>query len=177
MSVFRKCASDHRADLETMFFSQGARKVAGNSVFVVDDEPDVLELVKDLLMINRYRVWTFTSAKDMIAALREILPDLIVLDIMMPEMNGYELCKYIKGSDKLKSIKICFLSAKSAPEDIQRGREAGGDEYVPKPFENRTLLAKVKALIGSGMEAPALAERVARPTESVMTIKTLKKSA
>ncbi|OGH59185.1 MAG: hypothetical protein A3G34_02560 [Candidatus Lindowbacteria bacterium RIFCSPLOWO2_12_FULL_62_27] len=149
--------------------------MGGNSIFVVDDEPDVLELVKDLLTINRYRVWTFTSAKDMIAGLREIRPDLIVLDIMMPEMNGYELCKFIKGNDKLKGIKICFLSAKSAPEDIQKGKEMGADEYMTKPFENRNMLAKIKALIGSAWEEAAPKPRDAKPTASVMTTSTLKK--
>ncbi|MBI4179522.1 response regulator [bacterium] len=150
--------------------------MGGNSIFVVDDEPDVAELIKDLLVINRYRVWTFTNAKDMIAALREIRPDLILLDIMMPEMNGFELCKYIKTSDKLKGIKICFVSAKSAPDDIAKGREIGADDFIPKPFENRSLLAKVKALIGSAWEENGGAKvREAKPTESVMSIKTYKK--
>lgn len=149
--------------------------MAGNSIFLVDDEPDVLELVKDLLVINRYRVWTFTNAKDMIAALREIRPDLILLDIMMPEMNGYELCKYIKGNDKLKDIKVCFLSAKSAPEDIQKGREMGADDYVQKPFDNRTILSKVKTLIGSGWTEESPKAREVKPTTSVMTTSTLKK--
>lgn len=150
--------------------------MAGNSVFVVDDESDVLELVKDLLTINRYRVWTFTSAKDMISALREIRPDLIILDIMMPEMNGYELCKYIKGNEKLRGIKVCFLSAKSAPEDIQKGKETGADEYIPKPCDNRTLIGIVKSLIGSGWDEPLPRVREVKATESVMTTSVLKKN-
>ncbi len=151
--------------------------MAGNAVFVVDDEQDVLELIKDLLVVNRYRAWTFTSAKDMIAALREILPDLILLDIMMPDMNGYELCKYIKGSDKLKSIKVCFVSAKTSPEDIQKGRDIGADDYLTKPFENRQLLAKVKTLIGPGWEDQKTQIRQTKPTESVMSTTSLKKQA
>lgn len=150
--------------------------MSGNSIFVVDDEPDVLELIKDLLLINRYRVWTFTNAKDMIAALREIRPDLILLDIMMPEMNGYELCKYIKTSDKLKGIKICFVSAKSSPEDMTKGKEIGADDFIPKPFDNRTLLAKVKSLIGTAWEDQTPKVRDAKPTESVMSTRAFKKS-
>lgn len=153
---------------------RGFTNLPGNSVFVVDDEPDVLELIKDVMLINRYRVWTFTNAKDMITALREIRPDLILLDIMMPDMNGYELCKYIKGSDKLKSIKVCFVSAKSSPEDIQRGKETGADDYLPKPFENRGLLAKVKALIGPGFEEPGPPKEV-KPAQSVFNTSMLKK--
>ena len=148
--------------------------MASNSIFVVDDEPDVLELVKDLLSINRYRVWTFSNAKDMIAALREIRPDLILLDIMMPDMNGYELCKYIKNNDKLKDIKICFVSAKNSPEDVQKGKDLGADDYIPKPFENRALLAKVKVLVGSGWEEPPKV-RDAKPMESVMSTNVLRR--
>jgi len=150
--------------------------VTGNSIFVVDDEEDVLELVKDLLEINRYKVWTFARAKDMTAALREVLPDLILLDIMMPEMNGYELCRYLKGSEKLRGIKVCFISAKSSPEDIQKGREIGADDYIPKPFDNRTLLAKVKGLIGSAREDQAPKPRDAKPQPSVFSTRMLNKT-
>lgn len=142
---------------------------------MVDDEPDVLELVKDILTHNRYRVWTFSNAKDMIAALKEIRPDLILLDIMMPGMNGHELCKYIKSSDKLRDIKICFVSAKNTDEDIAEGRKMGADDYICKPFENRAFVARVKTLIGSAWEENAVKPRESKPTQSVMSTKSFKK--
>lgn len=117
-------------------------------IFAVDDEQDILDIIKINLSFNNYEVETFLSAE---AVLTEInnrnIPDLIILDIMMEGMDGYDLCKKIRSDEKASSIPIIFLSAKSEEFDKVLGLELGADDYLTKPFSIKELTSRVKAVL------------------------------
>lgn len=120
-------------------------------ILVVDDEPAIARLVKMSLAVEGYEVRTATSGFEAMEALDDMKPDLAVLDIMMPGMNGFELCLELKKSPKTKNTKIVFLTARGNPGDAQQGLAVGGDDYILKPFDPEELLEKVRSLIGSGL--------------------------
>lgn len=120
----------------------------GKRVFVVDDEPSVVELFKEILTGAKYTVEGHLDGESMIKAIAKNVPALILLDIRMPGMDGYKICRMIKANPHLADIKICFVSAKTTPDDVRKGLECGADDYITKPFSNLQLLAKVRELIG-----------------------------
>lgn len=115
-------------------------------ILVVDDEQDILDLLEYNLKKEGYEV---LLAKDGQQALNEAskLPDLIILDIMMPELDGYDVCKRLRANDSTASIPILILTAKSAEVDEIIGLELGADDYMQKPISVHVLLARVKALL------------------------------
>lgn len=116
-------------------------------ILVVDDEKDILELIDYNLSKNGYRVKTVTTGEDALELIRDNDYDLIILDLMLPGVDGFDLCKMIKA-DKLKSaIPIVMVTAKSEEADKVAGLEIGADHYVTKPFSPRELLAIVKATL------------------------------
>jgi DNA-binding response OmpR family regulator len=122
-------------------------------VFVVEDEPDILELESLHLKKAGYLVETFPEAKPMLARLEkgESLPDLLLLDLMMPGMDGLEVCKAIKKEDQYAHIPIIMVTAKTEELDVVLGLELGADDYIPKPFSPRELVARVKAVLRRGL--------------------------
>lgn len=116
-------------------------------IYIVDDEEDILELLEVNLKKNFFKVKAFTSSLSFIKALRKKKPDLIILDIMMPEMDGLEVSKYIKGQPDTADIPIIFLSAKSDESDKIIGLELGADDYMTKPFSVKELLARIKVVL------------------------------
>ena len=114
------------------------------NILAVDDVPLNLDLLIDILD-PLYNVSAAVSGKDALEALEENVPDLILLDIMMPEMDGYEVCSIIKHDERWKDIPVIFLTAKNETEDIVRAYEAGAVDYLSKPFNPPELLARVKA--------------------------------
>lgn len=109
-------------------------------ILVVDDEPDTLELMHTILEHEGYDVINTQDGKQALEAISHN-PDLILLDIRMPgEMNGIDVCKRIKNDPKYKSIPIIFCSAKVLDHHIEEGFQAGGDEYITKPFNSNELL-------------------------------------
>ncbi len=117
------------------------------SVLIVDDEPLNIEVFKDA-----FRKWTLEirsagSGAECLEILREWTPDLLVLDVMMPEMDGLELCRRLKDDDRLTHIPVMMLTARSGNGDIIRGFEAGADDYAKKPFVRQVLEARVRALL------------------------------
>lgn len=117
------------------------------AILVVDDEPDILELVKYNLAKEGYRVECVQSGEDAISRARSILPDLIVLDLMLPGIDGLEVCKRLKADARTAHIAIIMLTAKGEDADVVTGLELGADDYITKPFSPRVLLARVKALL------------------------------
>lgn len=115
-------------------------------IYVIDDEQDIQEILKINLVSGGYNVSVFSSGESAFEALKKEKPDLIILDIMMPGMDGYEFCKRVRASED-KSIPIIFLSAKSDEFDKVFGLELGGDDYVAKPFSNKEILSRVKAVL------------------------------
>lgn len=118
-------------------------------ILVVDDEPSIARLVKMSLAVEGYEVKTAVSGFEAMESVEQDKPELIVLDIMMPGMNGYEVCMEIKKKPTTKNIKVIFLTARGNPGDAQQGFSIGGDDYIIKPFDPEELLEKVKNIIGA----------------------------
>ncbi len=116
-------------------------------IFALDDEPDMLKIASDLLQSEGYMVVTET---DPVAALKKIRanpPDLLLLDIRLPNMDGREVCRELKGDPRTKHIPIIMVSVKSDEPDIVVGFELGADDYIPKPFRKGEFLARIKAVL------------------------------
>jgi two-component system sensor histidine kinase/response regulator len=117
---------------------------SGKYILIVDDNSKNLQLTATLLKDEGYLISVAQNAGDALIQLNEIIPDLILLDIMMPGMDGLELCRLIKKNDKLSDIPVIFLTAKSQTEDLAEGFKAGGVDYINKPFNREELLIRVQ---------------------------------
>jgi two-component system phosphate regulon response regulator PhoB len=118
-----------------------------NRILVVDDEPDLRELVRVNLDQAGYRVETASSGREALQALRRSPPDLVVLDLMLPDVSGTELCRKIRSDSELADIPVIMLTAKAAEIDRVVGFELGADDYVTKPFSPRELALRVSAVL------------------------------
>ena len=116
-------------------------------IFVIDDEKDILDIIKINLVNEGYEVYCFPSAEKASKKLSEIIPDLIVLDIMMEGMDGLDFCRVLRSTDAWKTIPVIFLSAKSDEFDKVLGLELGGDDYITKPFSVKELRSRIKAVL------------------------------
>lgn len=112
-------------------------------VLVVDDEPNILMSLEFLMRKNGYEVFIARNGAEAIDLVNRQQPDVLVLDIMMPEVDGYEVCRYIRQQEELKNTKVIFLSAKSKEADIEKGYAAGADLYLTKPFSTRELMQRI----------------------------------
>jgi DNA-binding response OmpR family regulator len=119
-------------------------------VFVVDDEPDILALMAINLEKAGFMVERFSSAQPMLALLPEKQPDLIVLDLMLPDIDGIEVCKSLRNNERYAGISIVMVTAKTDETDVVLGLELGADDYICKPFSPRELAARVKAVLRRG---------------------------
>jgi len=115
-------------------------------IFAIDDERDIREIIKVNLENEGYRVDTFPSGETAFRGIAKQRPDLIILDVMMPGMDGYEFCKKLRAHPDYGSIPVVFLSAKSEELDKVLGLEFGGDDYIAKPFGIKELKSRVKAI-------------------------------
>ena len=129
-------------------------------VVIIEDERDVARLLEFNLEQAGYKVETAGTGSEGLMAIRGQLPDVVVLDLMLPDTSGYEVCKAIRGEPKLADIGVLMLTAKGEAEDRILGLEVGADDYVVKPFVVREVVLRVTAL------ANRLAERRARPSHS-----------
>lgn len=118
-----------------------------HKILLVDDEPDILEFLGYNLRKEGYRVFTSTNGKDALALAKQELPHLIILDVMMPGMDGIETCTEIRQVPDLKNAIIIFLTARGEDYSQIAGFEAGADDYVTKPVRPRVLMSRVKALL------------------------------
>jgi two-component system phosphate regulon response regulator PhoB len=116
-------------------------------VLVVDDEPDLLELVRFNLSQAGFSVDTASTGMEAMEALRRSPPQLLVLDVMLPDLTGTELCRRVRGDKRLRDLPVLMLTAKSEEIDRVVGFELGADDYVTKPFSPRELVLRVKALL------------------------------
>lgn len=131
------------------------------TVLIVDDEPDVVDLVGYHLQKAGYRTATARDGAIALAKARELLPALVILDVMLPELDGTEICKRLRAEPKTAAIPIIMLTAKAEEVDRIVGLELGADDYVTKPFSPRELVLRVKKLLGRvhGGSADAVLKR------------------
>ncbi|MEO8664188.1 MAG: response regulator transcription factor [Ignavibacteria bacterium] len=117
-------------------------------VLVVDDEKDIVDILKyNLERENEFDVYTAKDGKEALELTEQISPDLILLDIMMPEVNGFEVCKQLKNNPDTSKIPVIFLTAKENEIDEILGLEIGADDYISKPISPRKVLARIKSVI------------------------------
>ena len=112
-------------------------------ILLVDDEPDIVETVAFMLQTRNYSVSVASGGLEAIEKAKSELPDLILLDIMMPDVDGYDVCMKLKSEDDTKHIPIIMLTAKGESEAVLKSHSLGADDYVVKPFSLPTLLSKL----------------------------------
>ncbi len=115
-------------------------------IYAVEDEAHIQQLIKYNLEANGYRVVTFESGESLINELKNTSPDMFVLDLMLPGMDGLEVCRFIRQDVRFKNLPIIMLTAKGEEFDKVLGLELGADDYITKPFSVRELVARIKAL-------------------------------
>ncbi|HNW33481.1 MAG TPA: response regulator [Candidatus Ozemobacteraceae bacterium] len=113
-------------------------------ILVADDEPHILRVVKDKLANAGFTVMTATNGEEALEAARREKPALVLLDVMMPKMNGFDVCRALRAEADFKNVPILLLTARGQEVDRQMGLDAGASEYITKPFSPRELLATVQ---------------------------------
>ncbi len=130
-------------------------------ILAIEDNPGVLFNLKMTLEYNNFEVITANNGEEAIEILSKMkdIPDIIISDIMMPKMDGYEFFKYVSGNSKWNLIPFLFLTAKSSPEDVRFGKILGVDDYITKPFEEEDLIAIIKGKISRSKQSEAVRKR------------------
>lgn len=119
-------------------------------VLIVDDEPNIAISVDFLMRREGFEVLVAHDGEEGLALIRADRPDLVILDVMMPKLDGFEVCKAVRADPTLSGVRILMLTAKGRAAEITKGLSLGADAYIPKPFSTRELVAKVKELLGTG---------------------------
>lgn len=117
-------------------------------ILVVDDDPYILMSLEFLMKKNGYDVMVARNGTEAQELVEKQVPNLVLLDIMMPDVDGYEICRHIKKTPHLKDVKVVFMSAKTKEADIKKGYDLGAALYVTKPFSTRELVKQIKGLLG-----------------------------
>jgi two-component system alkaline phosphatase synthesis response regulator PhoP len=121
--------------------------MAKEKILVIDDEEDILELLKYNLSREGYKVSCASSGEETLRAVQSGIPDLLVLDLMLPGIDGLDVARQLKSDPKTRDVPIVMLTAKGEEADIVTGLELGADDYITKPFSPRVLVARVKAIL------------------------------
>jgi CheY-like chemotaxis protein len=116
-------------------------------ILIADDNENIREALTYLLEDEGYSLSMAKDGAETLARVREVHPDILFLDIMMPEINGYDVCRTIKNDPELRYIYVIMLTAKGQAAEQERGRVAGADEYIVKPFSPMEILAKIKNIL------------------------------
>lgn len=116
-------------------------------ILIVDDDPMNLSIL-EILLSDDYTLVRARSGEEALAQAKSERPDLVLLDVMMPGIDGYEACRLMRAEPELKKMRIVLVSAKAMPSERLRGFEAGADDYVTKPFDHDELMAKIRVFLG-----------------------------
>ncbi|MFN8412158.1 MAG: response regulator [Anaerolineales bacterium] len=116
-------------------------------ILIAEDEPDIRELVAFTLRFAGHEVTATANGEEALNQATQLIPDLILMDVRMPKMTGYDACRAMKADASLKDIPVVFLSAKGQDSEIQTGLDAGAEEYLLKPFAPDQLTERVKAIL------------------------------
>ena len=117
-------------------------------ILIADDEPNIVISLEFLMQNNGYQVQTAANGEEALRLVTEFRPDLILLDIMLPQKNGFEVCQKIRENPAWNGIKIVMLTAKGRESEVTKGLALGADAYITKPFATQELLANVRRLLG-----------------------------
>jgi len=124
-------------------------------ILIVDDEPDLLSVLHFGLEVEGFDVLEASDGEQGLAMARDHVPDLIVLDLMLPRMDGYKVCRALKFDDRYRRIPIFILSARSGDTDRQLALDVGADTYITKPYDMRDLVTRIRARLDPGIQAAA----------------------
>jgi two-component system phosphate regulon response regulator PhoB len=127
--------------------------ITPKKILVVDDEADVTELVAYHLKAKGFQVEIVNDPNSSIGTARSFLPDLVILDVMMPDLNGIQICRMLRADPKLKKVPVIFLTAKTEENDRVQGLEIGADDYICKPFSTKELTLRVQTILRRLTEA------------------------
>lgn len=130
------------------FFGLG-KKPGKTKILVVDDEPNIVQTLKDRLEMNEYTVFTACNGDEGLRTAERETPDLILLDVIMPIMDGHEMLEKLRQQDWGKDISVIMLTARSQTQDIERARACQVDDYIIKPFDLSELLEKIESIVES----------------------------
>ena len=120
----------------------------GKKILIADDEPNIVISLEFLMKQKGYVVRVVNDGEAALAAVAEFAPDLILLDVMMPRMSGYDLCQKLRENPAWQGIRVIMLSAKGRDVEVTKGMAVGADAYVTKPFSTKDLLARVREMLG-----------------------------
>lgn len=118
-------------------------------ILIVDDEPNIVISLEYLMKREGWETAVAADGEAALAALEKVLPDLVILDVMLPRMNGFEVCRRIRADLRWRSLRILMLTAKGRETEVEKGLGLGADAYVTKPFSTKDLVAQIRALLGT----------------------------
>lgn len=121
-------------------------------ILIVEDEESLLKLESLLLSTKGYKVKGVADGRSALSSISNGMPDLVLLDIMLPEIDGFEVCRQIKNNDETKHIPVIMISAKKGSDDIAKGEQAGADWYMVKPFKSAILVETVQRFLSGAMK-------------------------
>lgn len=139
-------------------------------ILVVDDEPDVTDLLAYTLKAKGFAVEAVNNPNASIGLARSLVPDLVILDVMMPELNGIQICRMLRADPKLKRVPVIFLTAKAEESDRIQGLESGADDYICKPFSTKELVLRVQSILRRTAEGPATPAQMLQAGEIVLDV-------
>lgn len=131
---------------------------AKHKVLIVDDEPDILELIEYNLKKEGYHVYTASNGQEAVSEAKKNLPDLIILDIMMPKMDGIEACRIMRTMPEFKNTFMVFLTARSEEYSEIAGFNVGADDYIAKPIKPRALVSRINAILRRNVQSEEVAD-------------------
>ena len=143
--------------------------MANDLIYFVEDDVNIYDLIEATLKVNGFDSMGFYEPLSMLKNIQLRKPDLILLDLMLPNMNGYEVIKFLKSKKDFERIPIIFVSAKSSENDIVKGLDLGANDYITKPFGIKELISRIKVNINKTVIIDAAAKDKNNPTKSFNT--------
>ena len=140
-------------------------------ILIVDDEPDIREFLSYYLKNSGYEIELAENGYEALDKVRSFAPDLVLLDVMMPEMNGYETCRKLREDDKYGNTIIAFLSARKEDESLIKGLRIGADDYIPKPIRPKVLVTKIEALLRRNKNTKQLSKGISVDMDKFVAIR------
>ena len=123
-------------------------------LLLVDDEPDLVQMVSVRLKAAGYEIATAYDGQEALEKVRQAQPDLMILDLMLPKLDGYKVCRLLKFDERTRAIPILIFTARAQVEDVTLATECGADAYLTKPFEAKALLTKIQELLEAAGKVP-----------------------